>query len=99
MLVLPFVSFAGVLHAPTLGLLGLFGTTQFGLGLLLLTIGSRLISAPRAALLSDLELPLAPLWVWLAFGEVPASATMLGGGIVCAAVLLDLLAANRIVRS
>ncbi len=94
-LVLPFVSFAGVLHAPILGLLGLFGTTQFGLGLLLLTIGSRLVSAPRASLLANLELPFAPLWVWLAFGEMPAPATMLGGGIVCAAVLLDLLATNR----
>jgi drug/metabolite transporter (DMT)-like permease len=72
--------------------LGLFGTTQFGLGLLLLTVGSRLISATRASLLSSLELPFAPLWVWLAFGEVPAQPTYLGGGIVCAAVLLDLVA-------
>jgi drug/metabolite transporter (DMT)-like permease len=76
------------------GLLGLFGTTQFGLGLLLLTIGSRLISATRASLLANLELPLAPLWVWLAFGEVPSDLTCIGGGIVFAAVLLDLWAAR-----
>jgi drug/metabolite transporter (DMT)-like permease len=72
--------------------LGLFGTTQFGLGLLLLTIGSRLISATRSSLLTNLELPLAPLWIWLAFGEVPPPLTCLGGGIVFAAVLLDLAA-------
>jgi drug/metabolite transporter (DMT)-like permease len=72
-------------------LLGLFGTTQFGLGLLLLTVGGRLISATRASLLANLELPFAPLWVWLAFGEVPSQPTYLGGGIVCAAVLLDLV--------
>jgi drug/metabolite transporter (DMT)-like permease len=78
-----------------LGLLGLFGTTQFGLGLLLLTVGSRLISATRASLLANLELPLAPLWVWLAFGERPSQPTVIGGGIVCAAVLLDVLAAYR----
>jgi len=53
-----------------MALLALFGTTQFGTGLLLLTIGSRLISATRASLLANLELPFAPLWVWLALGEV-----------------------------
>jgi drug/metabolite transporter (DMT)-like permease len=75
--------------------LGLFGTMQFGLGLLLLTIGSRLISAIRASLLANLELPFAPLWVWLAFGEVPSQLTSIGGGIVLSAVLLDLVADQR----
>lgn len=70
--------------------LGLFGTTQFGLGLLLLTIGSRLISATRASLLANLELPFAPLWVWLAFGEVPSWLTCVGGATVLTAVLVDL---------
>lgn len=73
-------------------LLGLFGTTQFGLGLLLLTVGSRFISATRASLLTNLELPFAPLWVWLAFGELPAQPTYVGGGIVCVAVLMELMA-------
>ena len=72
-------------------LLALFGTTQFGTGLLLLTIGSRLISATRASLLVNLELPFAPLWVWLAFDEVPSQLTCVGGGIVCTAVLLDIM--------
>ena len=71
--------------------LALFGTTQFGLGLLLLTIGTRLISATRSALIGALETPLAPALVWLAFGEVPALATCLGGAIVLAAVVGDLL--------
>jgi drug/metabolite transporter (DMT)-like permease len=77
------------------GLLALFGVFQFGGGLLLLTLGSRLIPAARASLLGNLELPLAPLWVWLVFGEVPAAATMVGGGVVCAAVLMDLIADRR----
>jgi drug/metabolite transporter (DMT)-like permease len=75
-------------------LVALFGTTQFGTGLLLLTIGSRLISAARASLLSNLELPLAPLWVWLAFGEVPVELTVIGGAVVCVAVLLDMVAGH-----
>jgi len=71
-------------------LLALFGSTQFGLGLLLLTLGMRLVSAPRAALINALDTPLAPLWVWLAFGEVPAGATIVGGLIVMAAVVGDI---------
>jgi len=81
--------------APEFIWLGLFGTTQFGLGLLLLTNGSRLISATRASLLANLELPLAPLWVWLAFGEVPSQLTCVGGAIVLIAVLADFRADGR----
>ena len=69
----------------------LFGTTQFGLGLLLLTIGTRLVSATRSALIGALETPLAPAIVWLALGEVPPLMTCVGGAIVLAAVVGDLL--------
>jgi drug/metabolite transporter (DMT)-like permease len=73
----------------------LFGTVQFGLGLLLMTIGTRLISATRSALIGSMENPLAPLWVWLAFGEQPLTATWIGGGLVMAAVILDVLLKAR----
>jgi drug/metabolite transporter (DMT)-like permease len=69
----------------------LFGTVQFGLGLLLLTLGARMISAARSALISALEVPLACIWVWLAFGEVPSAVSFAGGAIVMAAVLADLI--------
>jgi len=68
----------------------LFGL-QFGLGLLLLTLGTRLISASRSALIGALEVPLACVWVWLAFGEVPSAASFAGGAIVMFAVIGDLL--------
>jgi drug/metabolite transporter (DMT)-like permease len=55
--------------------LGLFGVSQFGLGLLLLSLGARLISATETALIQASEVPLGPLWVWLAFCEVPALPT------------------------
>jgi len=66
--------------------LGLFGVTQFGLGLLLLTLGARLISATETALIQALEVPLGPLWVWVAFREVPGLPTWIGGAIIMAAV-------------
>jgi drug/metabolite transporter (DMT)-like permease len=81
------------------GLLVLFGVMQFGLGLLLLTLGSRLIPASKASLLGNLELPLAPLWVWIAFGEIPAQSTYLGGSVVIAALIIDFLADTARTRS
>ncbi len=66
--------------------LALFGGVQLGMGLLLLTLGVRRISAARAALIGLLDAPLAPLWVWLAFDETPGVTTLVGGGIVLAAV-------------
>jgi drug/metabolite transporter (DMT)-like permease len=75
--------------------LALFGTVQFGLGLLLMTVGTRLISATRSALIGSMENPLAPLWVWFAFAEFPARATWLGGGLVIAAVFFDVLTKSR----
>jgi drug/metabolite transporter (DMT)-like permease len=72
--------------------LALFGTTQFGLGLLLLTLGTRLVSATEAALVSAIETPLAPLWVWPAFAEIPSWPTIIGGVIVMGAVAAHVLA-------
>jgi drug/metabolite transporter (DMT)-like permease len=64
----------------------LFGTGQFGIGLILLTLGSRLISATENALITTLETPRAVAWVWLLFGETPSGASLTGGTIVMAAV-------------
>ena len=74
----------------------LFGTAQFGLGLLLLTLGTRLISATRSALIGSIETPLAPLWVWLAFPEVPSLMTCVGGAVVMIAVIADMLLTSRL---
>lgn len=64
----------------------LFGVTQFGMGLLLLTLGARLISATESALFQAIEVPLATLWVWLAFREGPSVTTWIGGAIIMGAV-------------
>jgi drug/metabolite transporter (DMT)-like permease len=87
--VLPFAHPLAV-DAGDLGLLALFGTTQFGMGLLLLALGTPLVSATRGALLGVLQTPLGTLWVWLAFSETPAVATLIGGGLVLAAVVADI---------
>ncbi|MBW4023338.1 MAG: DMT family transporter [Proteobacteria bacterium] len=68
----------------------LFGTCQLGLGLVFLTLGMRRVGATRAALIGLIDTPLAPLWVWLAFNEVPPLLTLAGGAVVMAAVLWNM---------
>jgi len=89
--------FAAPLSVDTQGVayLLLFGLVQMALGLTLFLIGSRLIPAAQAALIGALETPLAPLWVWLAFGETPSANALLGGAIVVAAVVGDVLLGER----
>lgn len=72
-------------------LLAALGFGQIGLGLIFLTLGARLIPAVEVGLLSLLEVVLGPLWVWLARSETPAPATLVGGAVIIAAVVLGTL--------
>jgi drug/metabolite transporter (DMT)-like permease len=81
----------GEIGGGDLGLLILLGFCQIGLGLVLLTIGGRLIPAAEVALLTLLEVVLGPLWVWLARSERPGAATLAGGAIVLGAVAFQAL--------
>jgi drug/metabolite transporter (DMT)-like permease len=72
-----------------LSLLAALGIGQMGLGLVFLTIGARLIPAAEIALITLLEIVLAPLWVWIALSEQPSAATLIGGAIVLCAVVIQ----------
>jgi drug/metabolite transporter (DMT)-like permease len=72
-------------------LLFVFGALNLGLGLALFVRGVRRIPATLAALIGVAEPVLGPVWVWLVHGEVPGSRTLLGGGVVLAALLAHLL--------
>lgn len=89
LIVLPFAKPLSA-RAEEIVLLALFGVSQFGLGLLLLALGTPLVSATRGALIGVLQTPLGTLWVWLAFGETPGWVTLAGGAIVIAAVVCDI---------
>jgi drug/metabolite transporter (DMT)-like permease len=75
--------------------LALFGAVQFGLGLILLTIGARLVTALRISLLNRLQTVLGPIWVWLAFGEVPQLTTLVGATLVLASAMAATLVTQR----
>jgi drug/metabolite transporter (DMT)-like permease len=91
LLVVAFVPLAdlGALRGDDVLALGALGTGQIGLGLAFLTIGARLIPAAQVALISLLEVVLGPLWVWLSVGERPTAATLAGGAVVVAAVVIQ----------
>jgi drug/metabolite transporter (DMT)-like permease len=76
-------------------LLAFLGVFQLGLPCMLLVMASRSLLGPEIALLGLLEVVLGPLWAWLGAGEVPATATLIGGAIVLAALAGNELAAMR----
>ena len=90
LLALPFATGLDV-GAHNLRNLALFGVVSFGLGLVLYTLGARYLHPARAALISALDTPLAPIWVWIAFDQVPAVTTVVGGVIVLGAVVHNIL--------
>ena len=63
------------------------GVVQYTGGFVLLALGARYLPAAEVALLALSEIVLAPIWVWIGVGEVPALATLVGGGIVLSAVI------------
>ena len=76
-------------------LIGL-GVGQIGLGLILFTIGARLIPAAEVGLITLLEIILGPVWVWLSRGERPGAATLAGGAIVLGAVVFQVATAPQL---
>jgi drug/metabolite transporter (DMT)-like permease len=70
--------------------LALFGLVNSAVGLALFTLGARLIPAVETALIGALDVPLAPIWVWLAFAETPGRNTIIGGILVFGAVLANI---------
>jgi drug/metabolite transporter (DMT)-like permease len=70
-----------------MGVLFVFGLTTIGLAFVLFMEGAKFIPSAEAGLISLLDVVLGPIWVFLAFGENPGAATVLGGAIVLGAAL------------
>jgi len=84
------------LDGKDVALLAGLGIGQIGLGLIFVTIGARLIPAAEVALITLLEVVLGPLWVWIARGEKPSAATLVGGAIVLGAVVFQAVSSPRL---
>jgi drug/metabolite transporter (DMT)-like permease len=65
-------------------------------GMVLYTLGSRVMPAAELALLSLLEVMLAPVWVWIFLGETASVNTFVGGAVILFSVVLNgLIGARR----
>jgi drug/metabolite transporter (DMT)-like permease len=78
-----------------LSILAAFGCLQVALGLTLFFLGSRLLPSGQAALISTLETPLMPFWIWVGFGDHPTLRVFAGGALVMGAVVADVLGDMR----
>ncbi len=77
------------------GLCILMGLVQIVLGMVLFLKGASRVSATELSLLSMTEVVLGPVWVWLAFSEVPEEKTLIGGAMIILAVGLRALSGLR----
>jgi len=84
---------------PQLFELALMGLVNSAVGISLFTLGSRMIPAVETGLIGSLDAPLAPVWVWLAFGETPGPNTILGGILVFGAVMANVVLGTRASRN
>jgi len=90
----PFATFHGT-SAHDLAWLWLYGVLNVGVGFGLYLLGVRRIKAVLASLVCMLEIPLAPLWVYVLFGEAVARQSLIGGAVIVLAVLVNVLSAQH----
>jgi drug/metabolite transporter (DMT)-like permease len=89
--------FASFVHTSThdIGWLWLYGFLNIGVGFGFYLLGVRRIKPVLASLLCMIEIPLAPLWAYLAFGDQVSRQSLAGGAVVLLAVTGSLVWAGR----
>jgi drug/metabolite transporter, DME family len=85
----PFIS------ASDTGLSLFLGAGILATGMILFTLGARVLPAAEATLLSLIEVMLAPIWVWLFLRETASVGTFVGGAILLVAVMMNAVAGAR----
>ena len=68
-------------------ILFLFGLTTVCVAFVIFMEGAKFVPSAEVGLVSMLDVALGPLWVFLAFGENPGRATLIGGAFVIGAVV------------
>jgi drug/metabolite transporter (DMT)-like permease len=97
LLLLPFAvwfSTPSEVSGAEIGILIAFGLV-FAAASVLMVEGARLVPSAKAALISSLETPLAPIWAILILAEWPPFTTVIGGAIIMTAVISSQKYRNR----
>lgn len=89
LLVLPWADFASVTPADGF-MLFLFGTIQIAFGNICIFAAVARISPAQSGLLGVFNAAFAPVWVLVFLGEVPPTATLIGGAIVLGSAIAHL---------
>ena len=74
-----------------IGFLLIMGMVLLPVAQMMLVMAPRYIPAPEIALIVLLEAILAPIWVWLALGEVPPRETVFGGVLIFGTMVVHFL--------
>ena len=105
-----FATLAGAVAATALGqplmiplrdiaLATAMGAVTLAGGLILYTIGSRVVPAAQATLISLVEVLLAPVWAWAFLGEIVAAGTLIGGAVLLVAVVMNAYGGRSLPRA
>lgn len=72
------------------------GFVILGLGVPMFNLGHRSVPTAQVSLLIMTEIVLTPFWVWIWPGETPSASTLIGGGVIIAAVIWQVTGAERV---
>lgn len=78
-----------------IGYAAIHGAVFVSLGTVMFNAASRTVPAAAMTLLAQSETVFVPVWVFLAFGERPGPATLLGASIIMTAVVMKVLLDTR----
>jgi drug/metabolite transporter, DME family len=92
LLLLLFVKSQLSLNQHQLAILAVMGAVQLGLPYFLFSKGLQSVPLQEASLIALIEPVLNPVWVALAFGEIPSVPTITGGGLILFGLALRYLA-------
>lgn len=90
----PFATFGDIATADYFWLF-LFGFVNVGVGFGVYLIGVKRVSALVAALVGLTEIPLAPVWAWMLFGERINLSVLLGGAVILTAAVIYIATSDK----
>jgi drug/metabolite transporter (DMT)-like permease len=91
----PLAAAPAAIDGHDLAVLAVLGCLVLPLAFGLFIRGTHYVPAAEVALLAPIETVLGPIWVWIGVGEVPSQASLLGGVVVLAAILVNSVLALR----
>lgn len=93
-IVLPFATFSNI-GTSDYYWLGIYGIVNVGLGFGVYLLGVTRTTALTASLIGLLEIPMAPIWAWLLFGEKTSVFVVVGGLLIISSTMIYLIISNQ----